>query len=322
MTNKTTFVVACPAYFNTGGIELLHQLAKELENQGKNVYIYYLNAIRWKSPLLLKYKEYQTKYFIRFPNALNNVNTVLIIPEASAYLAKSYPKNVRKIIWWLSVDNYSHGPVKRFLNFLLHGCHTNYKLNPQENIQHLCQSHYAIDFLQKSGVPNSHISYLSDYVNKDYLGVDFDKKNKDNIVVYNPKKGYTFTKKLIERNPDIDFIPIQNLSRLEVKNLLLRAKVYIDFGNHPGKDRIPREAALCGCCIITSKNGSAKFKEDVNIPDKYKFEDSDKEIAAISKRIKKCFESYPTIIKDFEEYRKTIKKEKAKFQEDVKIIFN
>lgn len=27
-----------------------------------------------------------------------------------------------------------------------------------------------------------------------------------------------------------------------------KAKVYIDFGFHPGKDRIPREAVMCGAC--------------------------------------------------------------------------
>ena len=26
---------------------------------------------------------------------------------------------------------------------------------------------------------------------------------------------------------------------------------------------------MCGCCIITGKKGSAKFKKDVNIPDEF-----------------------------------------------------
>jgi len=33
-------------------------------------------------------------------------------------------------------------------------------------------------------------------------------------------------------------------------------QVYIDFGHHPGQDRLPREAVQCGCVVITGKRGS------------------------------------------------------------------
>ena len=47
----------------------------------------------------------------------------------------------------------------------------------------------------------------------------------------------------------------------QVVDLMSESKVYIDFGNHPGKDRIPREAVINGCCVITGVRGSARFKE-------------------------------------------------------------
>jgi len=65
------------------------------------------------------------------------------------------------------------------------------------------------------------------------------------------------------------------MPREEVIKLLQKAKVYIDFDYHPRKDRLPREAAILGCCVITRKRGSAKFFEDVPIPDEYKFEDKE-----------------------------------------------
>ena len=37
-------------------------------------------------------------------------------------------------------------------------------------------------------------------------------------------------------------------------------------------NRIPREAAMCGCCVITNRNGSAANNVDVQIADKYKFD--------------------------------------------------
>ena len=39
----------------------------------------------------------------------------------------------------------------------------------------------------------------------------------------------------------------------------------MDFGFHPGQDRLPREAALLKNCIITNREGSAAFYKDVPI---------------------------------------------------------
>jgi hypothetical protein len=111
------------------------------------------------------------------------------------------------------------------------------------------------------------------------------------------------------------------MPREEVIKLLQKAKVYIDFGHHPGKDRLPREAAILGCCVITGKRGSAKFFEDVPIPDEYKFEDKEESIPEIIDKIKDCFENYEERYKDFEYYRQFIKNEPQKFIEDLRKIF-
>ena len=143
----------------------------------------------------------------------------------------------------------------------------------------LCQSFYAVDFVKNMGIPKKKIAYLSDYINDLYIK-DIKKNNKShrsNIVLYNPKKGYTFTKKLIkycqDRKCNWKWVPLINMTNAEVKSYLENCKVYIDFGNHPGKDRFPREAAISGCCIITGKKGAAAYYEDVPIPDQYKFQD-------------------------------------------------
>ena len=46
---------------------------------------------------------------------------------------------------------------------------------------------------------------------------------------------------------------------------------YIDFGPHPGMDRLPREAALAGCVVITNCEGAANFQEDLPLPSEFKF---------------------------------------------------
>ncbi|HOL22470.1 MAG TPA: hypothetical protein PLQ41_06420, partial [bacterium] len=120
---------------------------------------------------------------------------------------------------------------------------------------------------------------------------------------------------------NIKFVPLISMSRMQVIETLKKAKVYIDFGNHPGKDRIPREAAIMGCCVITGKRGSAAYFEDVPIPEKYKFEDKKENIPKIIERIRDCLENYNERYKDFDNYREIIRKEPEKFVEDMKKIF-
>lgn len=48
--------------------------------------------------------------------------------------------------------------------------------------------------------------------------------------------------------------------------------IYIDFGEHPGKDRIPREAAMRDLIVITGRDGAAVNDVDVSIPKKYKID--------------------------------------------------
>ena len=87
----------------------------------------------------------------------------------------------------------------------------------------------------------------------------------------------------------LDWVPIENMTPREVGELLASAKVYVDFGEHPGRDRIPREAALAGCVVITGTRGSAGNGIDIPIPSEYVIgEDSpdavNRIVAAIERR--------------------------------------
>lgn len=141
-------------------------------------------------------------------------------------------------------------------------------------------------------------------------------------MLYNPKKGIDFTKKIIASDSTIDYIPLTNMGQDQIIELCKTSKVYIDFGNHPGKDRFPREAAHLGCIVITGKRGSAKFYEDVKIPEKFKFEDKENNIPYITREIKNIFLNYNEKIQDFSEYRKIIKNEEDGFENDLKKVWN
>ena len=72
--------------------------------------------------------------------------------------------------------------------------------------------------------------------------------------------------------PDFHFFPLAGFNREQLATKFLESKLYIDFGHHPGKDRLPREAGIHGCCVITGLYGSASNAFDVNIPPAYKID--------------------------------------------------
>lgn len=99
-----------------------------------------------------------------------------------------------------------------------------------------------------------------------------------------------------------------------------KAKVYIDFGHHPGKDRIPREAALCGCCVITNRKGSAHNAVDVPIPDSCKFDDKTSNEIILNK-IYDLLEHYEDRAKDYKTYIEMIQQEYDRFERDTLTFF-
>ena len=109
----------------------------------------------------------------------------------------------------------------------------------------------------------------------------------------------------------------------QVADLFASAKIYIDFGHHPGKDRLPREAAMAGCCVITGRHGSARYFDDVSIPDEYKLDDlSETYRTAFYPLVTAIFNDYSSHSKRFDAYRMKIIEEPKVFQEQVQAIFD
>ncbi len=80
----------------------------------------------------------------------------------------------------------------------------------------------------------TNVCRLSDYLNSEYLHVDVNTK-RENVVLYNPSKGFKFTKKIIDAAPNIVWKPLQNMTTEQVKDTLLHSKVYIDLATILGK---------------------------------------------------------------------------------------
>lgn len=331
ISKSTVVYVVCPYYFKTGGTELAHQLVATInELGGKAIITYYggKDAIRQINPAFSEYVD----TYIDISQIVDDKKNIVILPEINPDLL-NHLKQIQKSVWWMSVDNYlKRNGVKGFYQYfgllktVRHLFWGNIKiggLKIDKEIVHLYQSEYAHQFLLNNGVKHTH--RLSDYINQIYL-VKNDKKfssknNKKNQILYNPKKGIEFTQKIMGSSDNLNWIPIENMTTEEVRDLLSESKVYIDFGNHPGKDRFPREAAISGCCIITGKLGSANYFEDIPIPDEYKFESKDENISKILSKIKECLEEYKKKQEDFLGYKKFIEKEYSVFRDDVRELF-
>ena len=118
-----------------------------------------------------------------------------------------------------------------------------------------------------------------------------------------------------------NIFPLENMNNQEMVNAFTKAKLYVDFGNHPGKDRIPREAAMFYCCIITGRKGAANNDEDIPILAKYKIDEDKSEIDAVKKVIEETVYNYENQLSDFHTYREKILSEKKLFIENVKHLF-
>jgi len=315
--------IACPAYVGSGGPEALHQLLYKLRTKFQvKAYIFYFdyNFDLDKSPVNQLFSNYVNEYWVT--SIIEDKSSVLLIPEGYPELFRKYFK-IKKIVWWLSVDNFfkiekKTNPFNFF--FKTHSIFNQIKLfisilYRNKIAFHFTQSYYAYNFLSKFGIRN--VFYLSDYISPYFIDKCLIQELKKDIVLFNPAKGYDFTKKLIEFDKKISWFPLSNLKLSELQSLMKTAKMYVDFGSHPGKDRIPREAVLCGCVIFTSKNGSAKNIFDIPISDNYKFNSKKSNIESIIENINSVLQNYDSHKNNFEYYKNIIVKQEELFEKEI-----
>ncbi|NQU31736.1 MAG: hypothetical protein HQ521_00740 [Bacteroidetes bacterium] len=310
------YFIFSPTDSITGGAENLHQIGHAINQAGENAFIsYYPKSHGGRA------KDFFKAYGLESKLPKDNIDEILIIPELDTNIASQFNK-AKRIISWLSVDNYyqkkrnkpfydEYISIKR----LLRGYRLPFFI--LKKFYHITQSHYASSFLEKKGINSS---FVGDYINQDFIrNIETAKQQqKEKVVLYNPKKGHKYNEFVINANPQITFLPLINYTRGEMIRLLQTSKVYMDLGHHPGKDRIPREAAISGCCIITSKSGSAKNRVDVPIDEKYKVHLKKRSLLKIGKTINSIFADYEKSYRSFNEYSQIIKSEKINFSENVK----
>lgn len=325
----TKIFIICPGNIHSGGPELCHQLCSRLVELGADAYMFYTpnlgGSFNPENPIDSFYKKYHVPYVLEVEDKPHNI---LVVNESANVYFSSY-KRIRKIFYWMSVDNYITnissmifqmqenalaGPMPKFFYFD----------SDDKAIEHWTQSEYARRFVLLNGVPEKRIYVVEDYLNQAFLSnaakINLDEKK--DVVAFNPAKGYKITQRLMEIAPDITWFPIKNMTPQQVQILLSLSKIYIDFGNHPGKDRIPREAALSGCVVITGRRGAAGNDVDINIPREFKFGETEEDFPKIIEKIRETFDDFTTNYEKQNDYRKRILDDKNRFAQEVAAAFN
>lgn len=348
LKKNTKIYILAPAQTFTGGPECLHQLAYYVKKIFKvQTFIYYLpNEI--KKPVHKNFKHYKIKSI----NSIeDNKDNILIMPEHFFFLKEGLNySNIRKIIWWLSIDNYygfkfryQNTKIKRsllkipynlisifnkitnyyfgiftyhdYLKILYKFSNLSKQIEIAQASSHLMQSYYAYDFLKKK---LSNLHFLFDYQNKNILNSKTNKK-KENFICYSNKCNEFIN--LLKPLYIDSLIELKGFTRKEMINIFKKTKIYIDFGYHPGKDKMPREAVLFNNCIITNKKGSAENSYDIPIKNQYKFKERRSNLNKIKYTIDKIFYNHKKEFKNFSNYKKIVLNEKKMFSKDLRKIF-
>lgn len=308
--------IGCPAKAVTGGPTLLHQMCRALLDKGVSAKMYYFGKDSlfdtWDGIEDSPYAKYEVEAAKSFQEIDQEGNTV-ILPEIVVPIGKAFFK-ARVHIWWTSVNNYlytltgNEARLSEDLELLLRG-----------GVIHFIQSRYAYDFLSGDmQISEDRIHYLTDYIDEKYLQeCELTAENREDIVYYNFKKQGNDLPRIIEEHPEINWVPIKDMTQDEIIANFHKGKVYVDFGTHPGKDRLPRESASCGLCVLTNREGAALNEEDIPISDEYKFANPGTEKDSVIERIRSCFVDYDKRIDDFAKYRSVIREEKDRFLSEV-----
>jgi hypothetical protein len=323
MPRYAKVLVICPGNAMTAGPEALHQLVADLNRLGQPAeMVYHPFSRRFEPPAPYR------KYGVPVGTYAEEAGTLIVFPEIFTTLALRAQK-AEAAVWWMSVNNFTgvrYGrPWRdrlRYWKYVLKGKRPLRGVQALAPLRNFAQSDYARDFLAGHGIAapmlSDPIPFYTDPVYLQALPARLQAAQRADTILYNPSKGAPITAKLMAAYPQWRFRPLRGLDREQLAQAFLEAKLYMDFGHHPGKDRLPREAALHGCCVITARQGSAANSVDVPIPERYKLDVKAPDFAqrfgevagAVLARFEDCS-------REFDAYRQVIAREPEDFDRQI-----
>lgn len=288
-------IIASPRIV-TGGPENLHQLCDRLNRIGVEAAMYYHpNPEQNYEPLYPQFAHLPVARDL--PDA---EDCVVVVPEIIE-IRECHFSRATVAVWWLSYINAA----------LIEPPTLKCNIDDAGRAVHLFHSYHEYAMVRPFLPPGTRWFFLTDHIDDEFLALDPASflDGKRDLVCFN--KGKDLISEGVCRDLGLDYVPIADMSRREVMETLAAAKVYLDNGYHPGKDRLPREAAMHGCVVITNKSGAAAYFEDVPIEEKVTLEHD-------------LYDLIPRVFNDFrhyydkqQPYRDNIRLEKRAFEINV-----
>ena len=163
-----------------------------------------------------RYLKYNTEH-AKSMSEVEDGSSIVIFNEAATYWIPII-NNCRKVLWWMSVDNYIINTQERDLDII------------RNQIElHLVQSAYAYHYVtERVGISKDKVMYVSDYIG-DIYRIKLPEIQRQNIVLYNPKKGLEVLRPIIEKTSWVKWVPLIGLSEEDMTAYMHISKIYIDF---------------------------------------------------------------------------------------------
>ena len=315
--------IICAGGIRSDSTELCHRLCSCLVRLGVDanlVYVPMSESFDPDNPVQPAYKPFHTPYIY---DVEDNTHNILIVPETLTVFLYSL-KKIRRVIWWISVDNFFRDialqavghfdkilttPMSQFF------CFQKY----DDDIEHWTQSDYAKRFLKVNGVPDEKIYYIGDFISPALVKLhkDVDFKSKKDTVVFNAATDAKIISKLASLVPKVDWLAIQDTQAVDAPKLLAEAKIYVDFSDHVSKDMMPRRAAVLGCVVITNKKGAAANNVDINIPSEFKFDVDEENLMPIADKVREILKDFKGAYSKQKKFLDKILDEQQKFIRNV-----
>ena len=321
-------VIICPEAI-TGGPEALHQLGDSINRQGGHAVMAYLtgqHALRFAGDRLLctprpgeTFRAHYASYApITEEEIPLNDRTLVVYPEMYPLEALQYRQGPRAI-WWLSVDNaLQYTPSLAYRS-------SAHELFGDDSLLHFHQSCYARSYLLEQGALQ--VIPLYDYVERSYQLSSAMAAEKaaaaaaGRSVALFPRKGAELAQVFSNGAPDLPYRLIDGMTRGQVGEALAGSSVYIDFGHQPGKDRVPREAALAGNVVFLHEKGAGAHFGDYPVDRDYCFTLRDVHSGALRARVQEALRDYPTHLARQAPLRQRIVLERQEFDLQVATAF-
>lgn len=330
--------VLYPRGLQTGGPEALHQLVHQLRSDGQSAFLVPIEGTADR-PRAEQFRKYDA------PEAplLDRPGNAVVAPETALTSLRGI-RNAQPVCWWLSVDN--------SMPFIIEQERRDREFANLQNIRHkrwapsmrillerrvvarynyarlfsrafhIAQSVYARAFLQTHlGICAAIVSDYIPRVDSDLQDDETGSFGRSHSIAYNPAKAPWIPSLLRPHMPDVTWSPLAGLDRSGVVRLLRESGAYFDPGFHPGRDRMPREAAMLHTPVVVARRGAAAYWDDVPVGAEFKVSAGREFVSDASSRLLSILNDPDGAAERQAGYRQWIGNDQERFAREVRRAF-